>query len=257
MDTRAFVQGDPSYRPCSRRRQTGSNMAPMSTTRFDYDTTAERYRLGMLLAARYTVGESLYERIAERLVSEPDGPVLDVGTGDGPLRAALGQRRGPVISVDLSLTMLADQAGPVVLGDATALPFASMAFVAVVAVNVLDHLADPRVAISEAHRVLRPAGLFVAATASRCDSPEFAPYWRPQPTTFDAEDAPDLVGAVFGATAVEAWDAPPARLPTAGAVRDYLLARQASRALAEMAAVHLPTPLTVTKRGAAVYARRS
>jgi SAM-dependent methyltransferase len=127
-----------------------------------------------------------------------DGPVLDLGTGDGPFRAQLGQRRGPVIGVDLSLTMLAGQAGPVVLGDATALPFASMAFVAVVAVNVLDHLADPRVAISEAHRVLRPGGLFVAATASRYDSPEFAPYWRPQPTTFDAEDAPGLVGAVFG-----------------------------------------------------------
>jgi hypothetical protein len=80
------------------------------------------------------------------------------------------------------------------------------------------------------HRVLRPRGLFVAATVSRHDSPELAPHWQPKPTTFDAEDAPELV---------------------------YILARQAIPAVAETTAANLPAPLTVTKRSAAIYARRS
>jgi SAM-dependent methyltransferase len=185
----------------------------MGTTRFDYDSAPQRYRLGMRLAAEHTLGESLYDRLARRLAAEPAGPVLDVGTGDGPLRAAVGAGR-EVVGLDLSLTLLAGQPGSVVLGQATALPFADRTFVAVVAVNVLDHLADPRVAIAEAHRVLRPGGLFMAATTSRRDSPELAPYWTPQPTPFDAEDAPRIVQAVFGEAEVDPWDAPQARLQT-------------------------------------------
>lgn len=230
-------------------------MAGLGPTRHDYDVTPERYRLGMRLAAEHTIGESLYDRIARRLAVEPDGPMLDVGTGDGPLRVALGGWRGPLIGLDLSPTMLAAQPGPVVIGDAAALPFAAGSFSAVVAVNVLDHLADPRVAIAEAYRVLRPAGLYVVATTSRHDSPELAPHWRPQPTTFDAEDAPGLVEGVFGAVEMDAWDAPLVRLPSPETIRDYLLARQASRTAADTAATSLPTPLTVTKRGAVLYAR--
>lgn len=211
----------------------------------------------MRLAAQYTSGQSLYEWIARRLAAQPSGPILDVGSGEGVLSATLGQRRDLVIGLDLSPTMLAGQSGRVVLGDAAALPFADASMAVVVTINVLDHLINPQTAISEAHRVLRPGGLFVAATVSRYDSPELGPYWRPRPTTFDAEDAPDLVRAAFGAAEVDAWDAPLARLPTADAVRDYLLARHASRAVAETAAANLPTPLTVTKRGAAIYARRS
>jgi SAM-dependent methyltransferase len=67
-----------------------------------------------------------------------------------------------------------------------------------VAVDVLDHLADPTVAIGEAHRVLAPGGTLIAATASRHDSPELAHVWRPPPSTFDAQDAPELVASVFG-----------------------------------------------------------
>jgi SAM-dependent methyltransferase len=60
----------------------------------------------------------------------------------------------------------------VVQADATAPPFLPGVFDVAVAVNVLDHLADPTVAIGEAHRVLAPGGTLVAATASRHDSPE-------------------------------------------------------------------------------------
>jgi hypothetical protein len=43
-----------------------------------------------------------------------------------------------------------------------------------VAVNVLDHLPEPTVAIDQAHRVLVPGGIFIAATRGRHDSPELA-----------------------------------------------------------------------------------
>jgi SAM-dependent methyltransferase len=113
----------------------------------------------------------------------------------------------------------------VVQADATALPFLAYAFDAAVAVNVLDHLAEPTVAIGEAYRVLARGGILVAATASRRDSPELAEVWCPPPSSFDAEDGPRLVASIFGQVRVERCDAPLVRLPDTDAVRDYLIAR--------------------------------
>ena len=105
---------------------------------------------------------------------------LAVGCGEGALRAALpAQPRGRIVGLDASATMLSAHPPPVLQADATALPFPAGVFGAAVAVNVLDHLADPTVAIGEAHRVLVPGGL-LAATASRHDSPELA--WCGCPT---------------------------------------------------------------------------
>jgi SAM-dependent methyltransferase len=123
-----------------------------------------------------------------------------------------------------------------------------------VAVNVLDHLADPAAALREAHRVLAADGTFVAATASRSDSPELAHVWRPPPASFDAEDGPGLVASVFGQVRVERWDAPLVRLPDRAAVRDHLIARFVPRELAATAAEQVTTPATITKRGALLYA---
>lgn len=95
----------------------------------------------------------------------------------------------------------------------------------------------------------------VLAAVSRDDSPELRHVWRPAPSCFDAEDAPGLVEQVFGAAETERWDAPLIRLPDAGAVRDYLLARFVPPAAAARAAEEVPVPLTVTKRGALVWAR--
>ena len=111
-------------------------------------------------------------------------------------------------------------------------------------------------AIGEAHRVLAPGGVFLAATASRHDSPELADVWRPPPAGFDAEDGPGLVAAVFARVQVERWDAPLIRLPDRDAVRDYLLARFVAPGDATAAAERVATPVAVTKRGALIRARR-
>jgi SAM-dependent methyltransferase len=228
-------------------------------TPFDYETNPERFRLATRVTRQHlTAAHSLYELLAEALARLDPRRILDIGCGEGALRVALPvQLRSRVVGLDASATMLGAHPRPVVQADATDLPFPAGAFDAAVAVNVLDHLADPTVAIGEAHRVLAPEGTFIAATASRHDSPELAGVWRPPPSGFDAEDAPGLVASVFGQVRVQRWDAPLLRLPNRDAVRDYLIARFVAPEVAAAAAGRVTTPITVTKRGAVMYAHKS
>jgi SAM-dependent methyltransferase len=140
----------------------------------------------------------------------------------------------------------------VVLADATAIPFQDNTFDAVVAVNVLDHLPDALPALRAVHRVLRPRGVLIAAAISRHDSPELASVWRPEPTPFDAEDAPQIVASVFSDVRVDRWDAPLLTLPDTAAITNYLVARFVPAQQAAAGARTLPSPLVVTKRGALV-----
>ena len=204
-----------------------------------------------------TAGRTLYEFLAERLARIDPRRILDIGCGEGALRAALPARLAArTVGLDASATMLGAHPPPVVQADATALPFVAGAFDAAVAVNVLDHLPEPTAAITEAHRVLAAGGMLVAATASRHDSPELAAVWRPPPSGFDAEDGPGLVASVFGQVEVQRWDAPLLRLPDRGAIRDYLVARFVAPEVAATAAEQVAAPIAITKRGAVIYARK-
>jgi SAM-dependent methyltransferase len=227
-------------------------------TPFDYDRDPERFRLASEVTRRHLTGSpSLHARLAEELVGLDARRILDIGCGEGALRSALPATwRARLVGVDASATMLAAHPPPVVQADAAALPVATGGVDAAVAVDVLDHLADPTRAIGEAHRVLAPGGVFLAATASRHDSPELADVWRPPPAGFDAEDGPGLVAAVFARVQVERWDAPLIRLPDRDAVRDYLLARFVAPGDATAAAERVATPVAVTKRGALIRGRR-
>jgi SAM-dependent methyltransferase len=228
------------------------------TTPFDYDRDPERFRLAARVTQRHLVApRTLYQRLAGVLAANRPRRILDVGCGEGALRAALpAPLQARVVGLDASAAMLSAHPPPVLQADAAALPFPAGVFDAAVAVNVLDHIADPTVAIGEAHRVLAPRGLLLAATTSRHDSPELAAVWRPPPSSFDAEDAPGLVASVFGQVHVERWDGPLLRLPDRDAVRDYLIARFVPAEAASAAARRVATPVTITKRGAVLYARR-
>jgi SAM-dependent methyltransferase len=217
----------------------------------------------MRLAAAHTqAGVNLQVRIVEHLLAFGAATVLDAGCGDGALAAAAAAGPLHVVGLDAAAPMVraAGRHGPVLRADITALPVADASVDAVVSVHVLDHLDRPAAALEEARRVLRPGGLFVAGTVARADSPELAPFWSPERTPFDAEEAADVVADVFGSAGTEPWDAPLVTLPDRDAVRDYLRARfvapdEADR-LADALAERGPLPLPVTKRGTLVMARR-
>jgi len=102
--------------------------------------------------------------------------VLEVGAGAGAATEELRKRAGRVTSLEYShalLTKLAkhhadlDSGGrnAVLRGDAAALPFPEKTFSAAIAVLMLHHLRSREAqerALSEAFRVLRPGGLFLA-----------------------------------------------------------------------------------------------
>jgi SAM-dependent methyltransferase len=221
---------------------------------FDYETNPQRYRLGMRVAGAHAAS-SLYEWVAQLLRALDVDTVLDVGCADGVLRRAHAPRGPRLVGLDASAALLNHHPPRVVRAEAARLPFASGAFDAVTALNVLYHLPDPLPALREAHRVLRRHRHLLVATIARSDSPEFAAFWRRAPTTFDAEDALAIIAEVFDEVTVHAWDAPLVTLPDATAIRDYLLGRQAPSSVAEAAARALPAPLRVTKRGALLVAR--
>lgn len=94
--------------------------------------------------------------------------VLDLGAGDGNLRAALhaaGAREVVGMEPQPELAAVAATAGPVVIGRGEALPFAPESFDAVVSMDVLHHVPAEGLepALREVHRVLRPGGRFVVS----------------------------------------------------------------------------------------------
>jgi SAM-dependent methyltransferase len=93
----------------------------------------------------------------------PGGRTLDLACGEGRLSRLLKSRQHQVLGVDASPTMVrfaADDpdAVPVVLGDATALPFGDHAFDLVVAYMCLHDIDDMPQAVRELARVLAPHG---------------------------------------------------------------------------------------------------
>ena len=95
--------------------------------------------------------------------------VLEVGVGTGLLALRLHEAGIPVSGLDLSAPMLAklvEKAGgaspfPIVLGDATTMPFADRTFGAAYLRWVLHLIPDWRAALAEMARVVRPGGVLV------------------------------------------------------------------------------------------------
>jgi 2-polyprenyl-6-hydroxyphenyl methylase/3-demethylubiquinone-9 3-methyltransferase len=86
--------------------------------------------------------------------------VLDLGCGKGRFARPLAEAGAEVYGIDLSAAMLAEARGiERVRGSARRLPFAAGTFDAVIAVEVLEHVAAIDDALAETRRVLRPGGI--------------------------------------------------------------------------------------------------
>lgn len=91
-------------------------------------------------------------------------PVLEIGVGTGRIAVPLIGAGISVTGIDISRPMLARMrtkiVSPLVVGDATRLPFADGCFGAVLACHVLHLVPGWRELLKETHRVLEADGLF-------------------------------------------------------------------------------------------------
>ncbi len=220
----------------------------------DYDENPERFRANVQAVTKYGLVGDVHEKVAERIARENPGLVLDIGCGEGRLTSLLQARGVPFIGLDLSPTMLNKAPKPCIRGNAINLPFLPGTFGSTTMLYMLYHLPNSVEAIAEGYRVLRNGGLFVAAAPGRHNDPELESFLPPSsPSTFDAEDASDMIGKYFTHVEIETWEGPFVRLPDHDAVILYLKGRGLEEEDAIEAADTLETPLTLTKRGALIY----
>jgi ubiquinone/menaquinone biosynthesis C-methylase UbiE len=206
----------------------------------DYDSDPGRRR-------SWRAPQDVHELVAPEL----RGPVLDIGCGEGRL-AALLPENARWVGVDNSPTQIAGNPHrPIVLADMRALPFHGDAFAEVTHLWCLYHVDDPAIAISEAQRVLKPGGRYYACTAARDSDPEIMVEGY-LPTSFDAEEAEELVASVFETVTTERWDQAFFPLETREEVRAYCRHNLIPPERAETVVL----PLWLTKRGVLVHATK-
>lgn len=109
-------------------------------------------------------------------LQEPNARVLDLGTRTGGLLIAAAEHDRTAIGIDIALRWLIiarkrlEDAGlpaQLVCCCAEFLPFRNQTFDLVVAENLLEHAAEQRQCIEEAHRVLKRGGVFFTTTWNR------------------------------------------------------------------------------------------
>jgi ubiquinone/menaquinone biosynthesis C-methylase UbiE len=129
------------------------------------------------------VNADFAEALAELLGGDaPAGPMLDVGAGTALIPIEICRRlpRARLVAIDLSRAMLElgqrrlDEAGfaeqvSLQLVDAKALPYADGAFDVVISNSIVHHIPEPRRAMRELSRVLRPGGALLVRDLLRPD----------------------------------------------------------------------------------------
>jgi ubiquinone/menaquinone biosynthesis C-methylase UbiE len=146
-----------------------------------WDAQAEQWAMWARAPGHDSYWRFHRDRFLELLPAEINGPILDLGCGEGRLARELRSRGENVVGVDASPAMIdlareADPDGDYRVADAAALPLEDGAFQLVVAFMSLQDIDDPERAIAEASRVLQPAGALCLAvthptsTAGRFES---------------------------------------------------------------------------------------
>jgi SAM-dependent methyltransferase len=112
---------------------------------------------------------------------EPGSKVLEVGGGTSFLKPVIESEVPAVmfVSGEIAPTNQTD-----VVLDATALPIATQAFDAVLALEVLEHMPNPQLLLSEASRVLRPGGQLIITVPFMFGVHDYRDYYRYTPLGF-------------------------------------------------------------------------
>jgi SAM-dependent methyltransferase len=123
-------------------------------------------------------GNIHYHPLVLQRVASIDGPILDVGCGEGHLvRQLVAGGHRPVFGIDVhapSLALAAGQGpGHYLLADLLHAPFGPGQFGAVVSVAALHHM-DFEAALAAVGQILRPGGVFAAIGLARSQ-------WRDRP----------------------------------------------------------------------------
>lgn len=149
-----------------------TSATPLSPMVPDPDYGDLRYRDSFWPSRAY---EDCCDRIAlEALLPRTGDRLIEVGAGFGRLADEYSGYR-EVVLLDLSGVQLAaarerlgdDPRYVTVEGDAFHLPFPDASFDAAVCVRVIHHFDDPRAAIAEMARVLRPGGVLVLESSNK------------------------------------------------------------------------------------------
>lgn len=161
---------------------------------------ADRFVAFLDLCERLPQMPELREKSHEVLRAGAGSAAVDVGCGTGSATRQLAERGVAITGIDPSehLIDVARERHPTVrfeVGAAQDLPFADASLDCYRAERVYQHLADPRVALAEARRVLRPGGRIVLVDAD-------ADLW-----TVDAADrgVTRALAAAFADTITSPW----------------------------------------------------
>ena len=147
-----------------------------------FDDVARHYdRTNAVLSAGNAV---LWRAAMVRAVApEPGERILDIAAGTGTSSAALQKNGATVVAVDFSAGMIAEGRKrhkniEFVEADATKLPFGDNEFDAVAISFGLRNIVEPKAALSEMYRVLKPGGHLVICEFSKPPVAIFrAGYW--------------------------------------------------------------------------------
>ena len=110
--------------------------------------------------------------LREALAGSPGRRLADIGGGTGNYARALREDGWDPLVIDREPAMLAraaDKGLETVEADATALPLPDESVDAAMLVSMLHHVDDPRAAVAEAQRILRPGGRLALMVFTRED----------------------------------------------------------------------------------------
>jgi ubiquinone/menaquinone biosynthesis C-methylase UbiE len=140
---------------------------PEDAASADYDRISRIYD-----TSRVANTETL-EKLIRLLHVGSDSVILDMGCGTGNYTDALRRVAKSVIGIDLSIGMLEQARAKftdllLICGDVTSMPFKPESFDAAFAVQVLHHVKEKELFLTEAYRVLRKgAGIAIHACSHR------------------------------------------------------------------------------------------